>query len=349
MSRRVTSKDIAVAAGVSRTAVSLVLNGRADGEIDREKQARIRRIAAQLGYVPNAAAINLQRQSTATIGLITDEIASSPFAGPLIDGATAAAMRAGFMVLTIDTTVHDDYISGAVQALRTRDVDGLIFAAASVREVEIPESARTLPLVFANAIDGEGLATSYIPDDRGGSHEAVRLAVAAGHRRLAYISGDDTALATHERRKGYADGLAEFALPLASNPLAEGEYTLGSHFQAAMRLLRGPERPTVVLCANDRGAAGVLLAATSLGLSVPGDLSIIGFDDEQLFASDETLDLTTIALPHREMGELSVTDLLAKVGGRASEDGARVTRVECRPVIRSSLTSPPAVIREARP
>jgi LacI family transcriptional regulator len=355
VARRVTSKDIAIAAGVSRTAVSLVLNGRADGEIDREKQARIRRIAAQLGYVPNAAAVSLQRRSSATIGLITDEIASSPFAGPLIEGATTVAMRSGFMVLTIDTSVHDDYITGAVQALRTRGVDGLIFAAASYREVDITGEARQLPLVFANAADAQRAAPSFVPDDRGGSLAAVRLAIEAGHRRISYIAGDESAPATAERRLGYVAGLEEAGLDPASNPVEAARYTLGSHYEVAMRLLRSPDRPTAIVCANDRGAAGVLLAASSLGLTVPGDLSVVGFDDEQFFADDTALDLTTVALPHREMGESAIAELLRRIdesdpGAAPAASSARhePVLVACRPVLRGSLAGPPRELRPVR-
>ena len=163
---RVTSSDVAKAAGVSRTAVSLVLNGRADRMIGVEKQQRVRRIAAELGYRPNQAAVSLRRQSTKTIGLVTDEIASAPFAGSLISGANEAAMDAGYMVFTIDTGSQSDLIETAIEALSARDVDGLVYAAAGVREAQLPPASRRLPLVLANAFSPGDEFPAWIPDDR---------------------------------------------------------------------------------------------------------------------------------------------------------------------------------------
>nr|WP_228497798.1 LacI family DNA-binding transcriptional regulator [Plantibacter sp. VKM Ac-2876] len=348
VNRRVTSKDVALAVGVSRTAVSLVLNNRADGEIDPVKQELIRQTAAELGYVPNAAAVNLQRQSTATIGLITDEIASAPFAGQLIDGATTAAMQAGFMILTIDTAFHDDYIAGAVETLRARDVDGIIFAAASVRELELPPSAYALPLVLANAIDSGGRAQCFVPDDRGGERAAARLALEAGHTRICFITGDDDARATTERRLGFKAELAAAGLPEAAMSIRAGAYSMRSHHEVALDLLAGPDRPTAILCANDRGASGVVLAAAQLGLSVPEDLSVIGFDDEQFFASDFTPGLTTIGLPHREMGDAAARSLLETIGASANQQSPAVITIPCNVVERRSLAGPPAHLRLAR-
>ena len=149
--RRVTSADIAKASGVSRSAVSLVLNGRGDGMVDAEKQKRIRAVAHELGYVPNASAVNLRRQRTATIGLVTDAIASAPFAGPLLSAASDVALEAGYMILTIDTWQHSAYVEGAIATLRARDVDGLIYADAGLRQLDQIDIPPGVPLVLANA------------------------------------------------------------------------------------------------------------------------------------------------------------------------------------------------------
>ncbi len=188
--RSVTSKDVAAAAGVSRTAVSLVLNGRADGVIQAENQERVRAAAARLGYVPNASARNLRQQSTKTIGLVTDRIASQPFAGPLLTGVTELAMTRGYMLLTIDTDQHDDYFEGAARTLLERSVDGIIFAAASIREVPVPKQVRELPIALANAVDSSAAFAAFIPNDEAGEYAAATAAIKRGHRRLCLITGD---------------------------------------------------------------------------------------------------------------------------------------------------------------
>jgi LacI family transcriptional regulator len=346
--RRVTSTDVARAAGLSRTAVSLVLNGRADGMIDSVKQETVRRIAHELGYIPNAAAVNLRRQNTATIGLVTDEIASAAFAGELISGASDFAMQAGYMLLTIDTRRHADYVSDAIETMRSRDVDGLIYAAASVREVVLPDNASRLPVVLANALSPDNSIPGYIPNDRGGQSIATMLAIEAGHRRISFVTGATDALATGERVAGFFDAMHSRGLSVGPTDVVTASYSMRGGYQGALEVLGQEVRPTVLLCANDRAAAGAILAATSLGLSVPRDVSIIGFDDERGFAADVTPALTTVALPHRQIGEAAARHLLALIADDPEAPPTATVQIECTPVIRDSLASVPVEVRPAR-
>ncbi|MFI7063130.1 LacI family DNA-binding transcriptional regulator [Kribbella sp. NPDC050124] len=333
-----TSADIAKASGVSRSAVSLVLNGRAAGMVDAEKQERIRAVARELGYVPNASAVNLRRQRTATIGLVTDAIASAPFAGPLLSGASDVALEAGYMILTIDTWQHPAYVDGAMATLRARDVDGLICADAGLRRVDRLDVPPGLPLVMANAFLPDHSLPAFIPDDEGGERSAAELVLEAGHRRIAFITGNADSPATTARIQGFTAAMKAAGLPV-TDAIVPARYSLGSNHAAALELLQRPDRPTAILAANDRGAIGVILAATSLGLSVPRDLSVIGYDDEQFLAAEVPPGLTTIALPHREMGQLAATELLARIAGEApGEVGTR--RLPCLPVVRETVAPP---------
>lgn len=347
--RRVTSSDVARAAGLSRAAVSLVLNGRADGEIEAEKQELVRRIARDLGYRPNRAAVSLRRQSTATIGLVTDGIASAPFAGPLITGASHAATAAGYMVLTIDTEFHADYVEGAVETLRNRDVDGLIYAAAGVREVRLPDAVHQLPTVLANAFAPDGGFPAWIPDDRAGEEAATKLAIDAGHRRITYLTGDLDSVATTERIAGFQAAMRDAGLVVDASSLVHARYSTRSHYDQALRVLSAPDRPTALLCANDRGALGAILAAISLGLNVPGDVSIIGYDDERGLAADVAPALTTVALPHDAMGHAAASYLLEMI--RAGDEPVtppETVRLACVPVVRESLGRVPMIVNPAR-
>ncbi|TWD79609.1 LacI family transcriptional regulator [Kribbella amoyensis] len=336
--RRVTSADIAKASGVSRSSVSLVLNGRAAGMVDAEKQERIRAVAREMGYVPNASAVNLRRQSTATIGLVTDAIASAPFAGPLLSGASDVAIESGYMILTIDTWQHPAYVDGAMATLRARDVDGLIYADAGLREVALPTVPDDLPIVLANAFTADDSLPAYIPDDEGGGRAAAELVLAAGHRRIAFLTGDPGAPATAWRVQGVSSALTAAGVTVADS-IIPARYSVGSNHAAALELLRRPDRPTAILAANDRGAVGVMLAAASLGLSVPGDLSVVGYDDEQVFAAEIPPGITTIALPHREMGRRATTDLLRRIA-TGDNSGGGTEKLPCLPVVRDTVSSP---------
>lgn len=336
--RSVTSKDVAAAAGVSRTAVSLVLNGRADGVIQADNQERVRAAAARLGYVPNASARNLRQQSTKTIGLVTDRIASQPFAGPLLTGVTELAMARGYMLLTIDTDQHDDYFEGAARTLLERSVDGIIFAAASIREVPVPNQVRELPIALANAVDPSAAFAAFIPDDEAGEYAAATAAIERGHRRLCLITGDLDNDATHRRIAGFRRAVADAGLPTSSAQVRNALYNMVSNYAAALDVLQGPQPPTAILAANDRGAVGVHMAATQLQLTVPGDLSIIGFDDEHGFAAEVPVPITTVALPHFEMGEAAARHVLALIDGADTLTGTTV--LDCPVVIRDSLAAP---------
>lgn len=337
--RRVTSTDVAKATGVSRSSVSLVLNGRGDGMVDAEKQARIRAAARELGYVPNASAVNLRRQRTATIGLVTDAIASAPFAGPLLSAASDVALEAGYMILTIDTWQHPDYVDGAMTTLRARDIEGLIYAEAGLRELDRLDAPPGVPLVLANAYVADDSLPAFVPDDEGGGRAAAELAIQAGHRRIAFITGSPDSPATARRVRGFTSAMNAAGLPVDGN-VVPARYTVRSNHAATLELLSRPDRPTAILAANDRGATGVMLAAASLGLSVPGDLSVVGYDDEQILAADVPPGITTIALPHREMGRRATADLLARIAGEPRPPGG-TEMLPCLPVVRGTVSRPP--------
>lgn len=337
-SRRPTSHDVAREAGVSRTAVSLVLNGRADGLVEAGKQRRIRDVAARLGYVPNAAAVSLQAQRTFTVGLITDRIASSPFAGSLIAGANDAAMARGYFMVTVDTQTHEDYLEGAVSRLQTRGVDGLVYAGESVGAVRVPDAAFAGPVVLANAYaPAHSDVSTFTPDDYGGEFAATKAVLELGHREVVFLSGTPTDHATKERVRGFRDAFGAMGIALPGDAIVEGDYTMAGGYESAYAVLSA-RKPSVLICANDRSALGAMLAAARLGISVPRDLSIVGYDDEVHVADNAVPQLTTVRLPHREMGRLAVEALADEIEG-VGRKPAHVA-VACPLVWRDSLLPP---------
>ncbi|TXS51761.1 LacI family DNA-binding transcriptional regulator [Streptomyces sp. uw30] len=339
---RPTSRDVARLAGVSHTAVSFVFNGRAEGNLSPATQERIRQAAAQLGYRPDPVARGLRSRRTAVIGLVTDEIASSPFAGRLLRGAMETAWDRDHLVLTVDSGGDPAKEDAAVAELLDRRVDGIIYAAMSLRRVRVPEGLHRTHSVLANCLPEDDSLPAVVPAERAGGRTAARLLLGAGHRRLAVIGGLDD-IASVERTRGFRDALRAEGVTVPAEWIVRGGGEISAGYAGALRLLDGVEpgrRPTGVLCYNDRVAAGVLHAATRLGIDVPADLSVVGYDDQEHMAAFLTPPLTSVALPHRAMGEAAARLLLDAIeAGRTPP--ATVRRLACPVVSRASVGPAP--------
>ncbi|MGQ4478489.1 LacI family DNA-binding transcriptional regulator [Streptomyces sp. SAS_276] len=339
---RPTSRDVARIAGVSHTAVSFVFNGRADGNLSPATQERIRQAAAQLGYRPDPVARGLRRRRTAVIGLVTDEIASSPFAGRLLRGAMETAWDSDHLVLTVDSGGDPAKEDAAVAELLDRRVDGIIYAAMSLRRVRVPEGLHRTHSVLANCLPDDDSLPAVVPAERAGGRTAARLLLGAGHRRLAVIGGLDD-IASVERTRGFRDALRAEGVTVPTEWIVRGGGEISTGYAGALRLFDGVEpgrRPTGVLCYNDRVAAGVLHAATRLGIDVPADLSVVGYDDQEHMAAFLTPPLTSVALPHRAMGEAAARLLLDAIeAGRTPPPTVR--RLACPVVSRDSVGPAP--------
>jgi LacI family transcriptional regulator len=339
MTRRATSQDVADRAGVSRSAVSLVLNGRGAGNISAANQAAILAAARELDYRPNPVALSLRTQRSATIGVVTDAIASAGYAGRLLQGASERAAAHGYLLLVIDTQRDPSQEARAFDTLRDRQVDGFLFAAMSLRSYEPSPVGSGAPIVLANCFDPDDRVLGFVPDEVAGGAAAARHLVERGHRDIVLLAGTPDVVATHLREQGYLEVMA--AAGLAVPPSVVGGWDIEQGHAAATHVLttRDP-LPTALICANDRAAAGAVLAAANLGLSVPGDLSVVGYDDDQNVAPTMVPALTTVRLPHREMGEAAIQALLDRLVGGADSPIAGRVLLDCPLVVRDSVAAP---------
>ncbi|MFD6177555.1 MULTISPECIES: LacI family DNA-binding transcriptional regulator [unclassified Isoptericola] len=351
MQRQVTALDVARLAGVSRSAVSLVLNGRAGGNISAENQRRVRDAAAQLGYQPNATAVGLRLRRSATIGLVADEIATSPFAGKLVQSARDVALERGYMVFLMDTGYDPEREAEAVRLLRARQVDAFVYAAMSMRPATLPAGMGDLPTVLANCFDGAG--AGVVPDEVAGQRAATRAVLDAGHRDVVYLAGAEPperppVPAVARRIAGFEEEVAAALGPGAAATAVAGEprvqrvgWDIDDGYRAGSRLLARSDRPTAILCANDRVAVGVALAAAALGLDVPRDLTLVGYDDEERIAARMVPPLTTVALPHARIGATAMGLLLDAVEDGAVAALGTAVLVACELMERESVAPPP--------
>lgn len=332
--------DVAAAAGVSVTTVSLVLND-AESRISEQTRIRVRAAAEAVGYAPSAVARGLRTQRTRIVGLLSDQIATTPFAGRMLAGAQDAAREHDHLLLFIDTGGDADIEADALRALAAQQVDGMIYACMWHRAVDVPAGLPRGSVLLDCYPEGGGFR-SVVPDDRVGGAAAVRELLAAGHRRIAYLDTDDPEpIASRLRHEGYLEALAEAGFEADPALHVTGETSAQGGRAAAERLLDLPEdqRPTGIFCFNDRMAIGVYAAAHHRGLEIPRDLSVVGYDDQQLVAAEMDPPLTTIALPHYEMGRWAMEVAL---GVRAEGDEDASHRMDCPVIRRDSVGPPPA-------
>jgi LacI family transcriptional regulator len=303
LGRRITMTDVARAAGVSQTTVSFVLNDRADVVVAPETRTRVLESAARLGYRVNRTAVSLRLGRSFTIGVVTDGIVSQPYAGLIVQGIQHRVQPAGYVCIAVDTT--DDPAEGdaAVSNLLDQGVAGIIYASPAPKPVHRSGSLDGTRTVFVNCwpSDGHHRDTVILADEYEGGRTAARAAFERGHRDVAFIGGLQGEYAYEQRRSGFVDVAREFGIDPDTLVQVHGDYSIGSGYDLT-RSVFAASQPTALVCGNDRMAIGALLAANSLGLRCPDDIGIIGFDDQVDVASQIRPGLTTVALPHFEMG-----------------------------------------------
>lgn len=340
MSKRTTMADVAAHLGVSVATVSMVLNDRPGSRIPQETKDRVRRAALELGYAPNAAARSLRTGHSHAIGFVSDEVMITRFASAMIRGVLDVADERGYAVLMAETDHSVTRLARATDALTAQRIDALVLGLMHARRVDLPDLGELPPHVLVNGATAGW--HSILPDEYTAGRTAADHLIERGHRRIALIGRSALHLNPAEsvtitrRMAGIDDRMAEAGLPLAVEyEGADWEPDLGYRGARAILPASGV---TAVIAANDRVAFGVYSAAQEMGMSIPGDLSVISFDDEQL-ATYLRPPVTTLRLPYWEMGAAATTMLLDDVEhgtpGTPAPDGE--TLVPMPLVVRESV------------
>jgi LacI family transcriptional regulator len=331
-------RSVAEAAGVSVTTVSHALNDAPGARVGPETRERIRAVAAELGYTPNTLAQGLRTQRSYTLGFVGDRIATTPHAGRLIEGAQDAAAKEGWVLLLLNSGGDPELERREIQTLLQRQIDGLIYGSMYHRAVEPPPLVGHVPTVLLDASSDDGAYASVVPDEVGGGRAAIEELLRHGHRRIGFINNVDDIPATHGRLEGYRSALDTAGLPFDAALVVSGTGNQLGGYAGASALLDRDDRPSALFCFNDRMAMGAYQAAATLGLRVPHDVSVIGFDDQEGISEGLRPGLTTMALPHYAMGVWAVEALLAQI--RDSSVPVEQVRLACPLVVRESVNSP---------
>jgi LacI family transcriptional regulator len=345
MGRKVGIRDVATEAGVSVTTVSHVLNNASGARVSDATREKVTAVAAQLGYAPNRLAQGLRLQRTQILALLSDSIATTPYAGRIILGAQETASAQGWVVLLLNTGGDPDLEQREINVLRQHQVDGVLYASMYHRNVTVPDGLAGLPVVLLDASCTDPAIPSVVPDEVGGGTAAVQELLNAGHRRIGFATNVDDIPATHGRLVGYQQALAEAGIPYRPDLVVVEESDTPGGYRAAVELLRRPDRPTGLFCFNDRMAMGAYRAAHELGLRIPEDLSVVGFDNQELIAEGLHPGLTTVALPHYEMGAWAVITMIKMLDDPAPPRRPRRrspthVAMDCPVVRRQSVAAP---------
>lgn len=293
-------RDIAKAAGVSVATVSKALNGYST--VNAGTREKILRLVEEMQYHPNAAARSLVGQRSMTLGVFLTTGLSHPFFASVLGGIDRALKMRGYDMIYLAQANLSGQGYSLVRHCRSRNVEGVLVFGMQESDMDFGELKDSgLPAVFIDMEmtgDRIGMITS---DNAEAIRSAVRHLAELNHRRIAFIAGLDGTYPGRKRKEGFLQGMAEQQLPVPPAYIQAGDFTRASGYEAMRRLLSLPEPPTAVICCSDDSAVGAIHAATERGLTLPDDLSVVGFDDVELARSVRPA-LTTIRQDMEEMG-----------------------------------------------
>ncbi len=315
-----TIKDVARACDVSVATVSYVING--TRVLKPDTRARVLKAMEEMNFHPNAVARGLSSKRVHTLGvhcgvIQADEFITNPYAAGILGGILGCASQAGFDV-TLFTNRWENTQKSA-PAVRDGRTDGLI-AIAPPLSCDLLEGLSSLgmPLVGVSAQSRLGIPVVDV-DNVAGARMAARHLIELGHTRIAAILGNDDLSSCAPRRAGFCDALAQSNLPIRAQWLVSSRFDGSLVFEQTRALLRGRQRPTAICAGNDTIAIAVIEAARSVGVSVPHQLSVVGFDDLPL-ATIVTPNLTTIRQPLRDIGACAASLLIERMKGHETPE-----------------------------
>jgi len=333
-------KDVARIAGVSIATVSRCIN---DQERVREStRKRVQNAIAATGYRPNTLAQSFRRGKSHIIMVVLPSV-GDPFFTAVMRGIRLVATGRGYSLLINETqfnTMSADEIGAMIVS---NHVDGIVLLASMSpfgTEVLSERSHQALPIVIGCETISPDL--SDFPgvhiDNVGAASEATDYLVKMGHRKIAFIDGQESSLLTRDRKTGYYQSMRKANLPIEDGWVQEGNMTIEGAIEATRRLLHHPARPTAIFCANDEMAMGCMHAIKAAGLSIPEDMSVIGFDDVR-YAAILDPPLTTIRQPAEEIGQRVMHRLFSEIEeGRSPSANTEIVHHEL--IVRQSVAAP---------
>lgn len=337
--------DVARLAGCSQATVSFVLNNAPGVKISDLMRDRVIEAARSLNYATAQLAHleNVTRQSQADmqprqVGFVVDQLATSPEAVVAIEGARQALWHEGNIVLTAQTMNDPRMEEKTIRTLLDQGASGLIYMTIFTRKIEPSRLLRSIakPLVLLNCYTEDDAIPAIVPAEFEGGTKAVECLVSQGHTRIGMITGEPWMEATRARSDAYGEALKKAGIAFDPELIQIGDWSPSAGYEATRQLLSLSDRPTAIFSQNDRMAIGCYEAIKEAGLRIPHDISVVGYDDEEI-ARHLFPQLTTVVLPHRAMGRFAI-QLVREL--ESSDDVPKLHEISGPLIERSSVTAP---------
>jgi LacI family transcriptional regulator len=326
-----TIADVAARAGVSKTTVSRVLNGK--GDLDQATAARVRRVIEELGYVPSARAVGLARGRARVVGVLVPSV-TWPWIADVLQAIVDALEAKSYGMLLFTCTRGDESMRQFAAHVSAKAFDGLLVIEPEGTLDYIESLHRGgLPVVMIDDRGHEPLFPSVATTNRLGARAAADHLLALGRRRPAVVRGQVKFGCTSERLEGFAEAFAEAGAPIRDEAVVDGDFRFDGGRAAVESLIANGVKFDCLFAHNDLSAAGAMLEMREIGIRVPDDVSVVGFDDIPL-ASYTDPGLTTVRQPLREMGELATQMLLSSFEGAPFAESRQV--IETGLIVRGS-------------
>lgn len=295
-----TISDVAKEANVSVATVSRVLNNHIS--VRPETYERVYKAIEKLSFEPNMSARNLRRNETRVILIVAPNI-TNPYYAHILSGIGDAASEYGYSALIFNTNGEETREKESLDMLKKKKADGAILLSIDIDSLWLKEYADKYPIVHCSEYTKDLNIPKVSIDNYKASLDVMEYIISLGHKRIATITSSNNYISTHERLEGYKDSLEKHGINLKEDYIASAnaDYSFKSGKAAAYKLLQGENRPTAIFCISDTIALGAIIAAKELGIKVPEDLTIIGFDD----VDDTTMFhpyITTISQPCYDIG-----------------------------------------------
>jgi DNA-binding LacI/PurR family transcriptional regulator len=335
MKNQISAYDVARQAGVSQSTVSRVLNNYP--HIKETTRKKVLVAIEELGFTRDEIARSLASKKTRTIGLIVGDI-TNPFFAESAKVITKKAQKLNYNVILCNTDHNEIQMEKDIQTLKGKRVDGIIIASADKDNQKIKTLFdQGFPVVLYNSILQHDKANYIAVDNYKGARLAVEHLFNLNHRNIGYIAGPSKYLTTHFRNLGFKNALEEFGIEINKQYVYQGEFSYNEVYQFTKKVLRLKNRPTCFFAASDQMAFAVLDAASSENISIPDELSVIGFDDVDL-AKNEFIGLTTITQPKERMATLALENLISLIEESEEIDSPLQIILEPDLVIRKSTS-----------
>jgi LacI family transcriptional regulator len=285
---------------------------------------------------PKPSNQRIPTQRSGTFGFLSDEIFTTPYAGKIFEGAQDTAWQQGKLLIVANTKNDPQLQAAALDMMMERQVEGIIYATMYHRPVTPPDLLWEVPSVLLDCFVPDGSLPSVVPDELAAAHKATSVLLEKGHKRVGFLNNRDPIPATSARLEGYSAALAEHGIPFDEALVTSDSSDPDGGLRSALTIMQVPNPPTALFCFNDRMAMGAYYALRQLNLSIPGDVAVVGFDNQETVAAALNPGLSTMELPHYEMGKWAFNYLMERINQEADPQPIQHI-IECPYIERSSV------------